>query len=412
MKSLDSLRNEYNAFKALGLKLDMARGKPSSDQLDTVEGLLSVLKTSEQCIVDGVDYRNYGILDGIPAAKKLFSQILCTPEDQIIVGGNSSLNMMHDAVSRAMIRGVTEGSKPWSKYDKVSFLCPVPGYDRHFSICEYFGINMINIPLGEDGPDMDLVERLIAEDDTVKGMWCVPKYSNPTGITYSEATLKRFAALKPKAEDFRVFWDNAYVIHDLCDGGDFLANILELAAEQGNEDLFYVFTSTSKVSFPGAGMACMAASKANVARIKADLSFQTIGYDKLNQLRHTLFYPDLESVKKQMHIHLEHIKPKFVLVLDAFEKELSGIEGVSWTKPKGGYFINLKVPNGTAKRIVSLAKEAGLVLTGAGASFPYGVDPEDANLRIAPTYPAFEELEKAVDVLCCCVKLAAAEKEA
>lgn len=390
----------------------MARGKPAADQLDTVEGLLSVLKTNDQCIVNGVDYRNYGILDGIPAAKKLFSQILCTPEDQIIVGGNSSLNMMHDAVSRAMIRGVTEGSKPWCKYDKISFLCPVPGYDRHFSICEYFGINMINVPLGDDGPDMDMVERLVSEDETIKGMWCVPKYSNPTGITYSDETLKRFAALKPKAKDFRVFWDNAYVIHDLCDGGDFLGNILDIAKEYGNEDLFYVFTSTSKVSFPGAGMACMAASKANIARIKADLSFQTIGYDKLNQLRHTLFYPDLEAVMKQMKVHLEHIKPKFVLVLDAFEKELSGIDGVSWTKPNGGYFINLKVPNGTAKRVVSLAKDAGLVLTGAGASFPYGVDPEDANLRIAPTYPSFEELEKAVAVLCCCVKLAAAEKQA
>ena len=390
----------------------MARGKPAADQLDTVEGLLSVLKTNDQCIVNGVDYRNYGILDGIPAAKKLFSQILCTPEDQIIVGGNSSLNMMHDTVSRAMIRGVTEGSKPWCKYDKISFLCPVPGYDRHFSICEYFGINMINVPLGEDGPDMDMVERLVSEDETIKGMWCVPKYSNPTGITYSDETLKRFAALKPKAKDFRVFWDNAYVIHDLCDGGDFLGNILDIAKEYGNEDLFYVFTSTSKVSFPGAGMACMAASKANIARIKADLSFQTIGYDKLNQLRHTLFYPDLEAVMKQMNVHLEHIKPKFALVLDAFEKELSDIDGVSWTKPHGGYFINLKVPNGTAKRVVSLAKDAGLVLTGAGASFPYGVDPEDANLRIAPTYPSFEELEKAVAVLCCCVKLAAAEKQA
>lgn len=390
----------------------MARGKPAADQLDTVEGLLSVLKTNDQCIVNGVDYRNYGILDGIPAAKKLFSQILCTPEDQIIVGGNSSLNMMHDTVSRAMIRGVAEGSKPWCKYDKISFLCPVPGYDRHFAICEYFGINMINIPLGEDGPDMDRVERLVSEDETIKGMWCVPKYSNPTGITYSDETLKRFAALKPKAKDFRVFWDNAYVIHDLCDGGDFLGNILDIAKEYGNEDLFYVFTSTSKVSFPGAGMACMAASKANIARIKTDLGFQTIGYDKLNQLRHTLFYPDLEAVMKQMNVHLEHIKPKFVLVLDAFEKELSDIDGVSWTKPNGGYFINLKVPNGTAKRVVSLAKDAGLVLTGAGASFPYGVDPEDANLRIAPTYPSFEELEKAVAVLCCCVKLAAAENQA
>ncbi len=411
MKTYNELLKEYNEYKTLGLKLDMTRGKPSTEQLNICDSLLTVLATGADCVEGGFDCRNYGIVDGIPAAKRIFSDVLGVPAEKILVGGNSSLNLMFDAVSRAMLRGVMDGEKPWSKYDEISFLCPVPGYDRHFAICEYFGINMINVPLTADGPDMDMVESLVAEDETIKGIWCVPKYANPTGITYSEETVRRFASLQPKARDFRVFWDNAYVIHDLTDTPDTLPDVLSIAAEYGNEDMFYEFTSTSKISYPGAGLAAIASSVNNIKRIAKEMSVQTIGHDKLNQLRHARLFPNKEAVMEHMSKHAALIKPKFDAVLDAFaEAGIDKLPGVSYTRPNGGYFISLDLPNGCAKRIVELAKEAGLALTAAGATFPYGKDIKDSNLRIAPTYPCLEDIKKAAKLLACCIQLVVAEK--
>lgn len=411
MKNYNELLKEYNEYKALGLKLDMTRGKPSTEQLNICDSLLTVLSSGAECIDGGFDCRNYGIVDGIPAAKRIFSDILGVPTEKILVGGNSSLNLMFDAMSRAMLRGVMDGEKPWSKYDEISFLCPVPGYDRHFAICEYFGIKMINVPLTADGPDMDMVESLVEADETIKGIWCVPKYANPTGITYSEETVRRFASLQPKARDFRVFWDNAYVIHDLTDTPDTLPDILSIAAEYGNEDMFYEFTSTSKISYPGAGLAAIASSVNNIKRIAKEMSVQTIGHDKLNQLRHARLFPNKEAVMEHMSKHAALIKPKFDAVLDAFaEAGIDKLAGVSYTRPNGGYFISLDLPNGCAKRIVELAKEAGLALTAAGATFPYGKDIKDSNLRIAPTYPSLEDIKKAAKLLSCCIQLVVAEK--
>lgn len=412
METHAELLKEYKEFKAKGLKLDMTRGKPSKEQLDMTEALLGVLSKKEDCVVDGIDCRNYGILDGIPSAKRIFSDILGIPTEKIIVGGNSSLNMMYDTVARAMLSGVAGSEKPWSKYGKISFLCPVPGYDRHFAICQCFGINMIKVPMLPTGPDMDLVEKLVGEDDTIKGIWCVPKYANPTGITYSHETVRRFAALKPKARDFRVFWDNAYAIHDLTDTPDELEDILSLAAQYGNEDMFFEFTSTSKISFPGSGLAAIASSERNIQRITKELAYQTIGYDKLNQLRHAKIFPTREAIFEHMKRHRDLIKPKF----DALLSELDGqgidkLDGVSYTRPNGGYFISLDLPSGCAKRLVSLAAEAGLALTPAGATFPYGKDPTDSNIRIAPTYPSLDEIKVAAKVLCCCIKLAVAENQ-
>lgn len=411
MKTYNELLKEYEEYKALGLKLDMTRGKPAKTQLDITEDLLGTLSSNEDCVIDGVDCRNYGVLDGIPAAKRIFSDILGVPAEKILVGGNSSLNLMFDTVARAMLRGVAEGEKPWSKYDKISFLCPVPGYDRHFAICEYFGINMINVPLTAEGPDMDMVESLVAEDETIKGIWCVPKYANPTGITYSAETVRRFASLKPKAKDFRVFWDNAYVVHDLTDTSDTLPDVLSVAAEYGNEDMFYEFTSTSKISFPGAGLAAIASSESNIKRIVKEMSYQTIGHDKLNQLRHAKLFPNKEAIMQHMKKHAQLIKPKFDAVLNAFAEEgIDKLPCVSYTRPNGGYFISLDLPEGCAKRLVKLAADAGLALTAAGATFPYKNDPKDSNLRIAPTFPSLEEIKKAAKLLCCCIKLVVAEK--
>lgn len=410
MKAYNELLKEYEAYKALGLKLDMTRGKPSAEQLDIAEELLGTLNNSADCIFEGTDCRNYGIVDGIPAAKAFFADILGTTPEKVIVGGNSSLNLMFDAVARAMLRGVAEGEKPWSEYDRISFLCPVPGYDRHFAICDYFGINMINVPLTAEGPDMDLVEALVSEDETIKGMWCVPKYANPTGITYSAETVRRMASLCPKAKDFRVFWDNAYVVHDLSDTPDELPDILSIAAKYGNEDMFYEFTSTSKISFPGAGLAAIASGEANIKRITKEMSVQTIGHDKLNQLRHVKLFPNKAAVMEHMKKQAALIKPKFDAVLNAFEAEgIDKLAGVSYTRPNGGYFISLDLPNGCAKRLVQLAAEAGLALTAAGATFPYGKDIKDSNLRIAPTFPSLENIEKAAKLLCCCIKLVVAE---
>ena len=407
---LASLRAEYENYKSMGMHLDMSRGKPSTQQLDTMERLLTAVTTREECISEnGVDCCNYGGLDGIDESKRLFASMLGLTMHEIIVGGNSSLNLMYDTIARAMSHGVVDGMKPWAKYDKVSFLCPVPGYDRHFAICEYFNINMINVPMNDDGPDMDIVEKLVAEDETIKGIWCVPKYSNPSGITYSDEVVRRFARMKTAAKDFRVFWDNAYVWHDLTDHPDYLLEVLNEAKKCGNEDRFFIFASTSKISFPGAGISCIASSRANIQRILKELTIQTVGPDKLNQLRHARVFRTFDDIKQQMGVHLSLIRPKFELVRRHFTAELSDVPGVWWTNPNGGYFLALYTPNGTAKRIVSLAAEAGLKLTPAGATHPYGNNPDDNIIRIAPTYPSLDELGKALPVLCCCIKLACAE---
>lgn len=409
----EQLLKQYTEIKERGKKLDMSRGKPSPEQLGTMSRLLTAVIRNDECFSEtGTDCRNYGGLDGINEMKRLFGEILNVPMNQVIVGGNSSLNLMYDTVARAMLHGVQDDCKPWSKYDQISFLCPVPGYDRHFAICEFFGINMINVPLLQDGPDMDLVEKLIAEDETIKGIWCVPKYANPSGITYSEETVHRFAQLKPAAKDFRVFWDNAYVLHDLTDTPDELPEIFSEAAKYNNEDLFIEFASTSKITYSGAGISCMASSPRNIARILEELKVQTIGHDKLNQLRHSRVFHNLEDVKAQMRVHTGIILPKFQLLYRVFEAELAEVSSqVHWTKPNGGYFICMTLPKGKAKRVVELAKAAGLILTEAGAPFPYGKDPDDSILRIAPTYPSLNELAEAAPLLCCCIKLAILESE-
>lgn len=405
MQTIEQCKEKYERYKAAGLKLDMSRGKPSADQLDLSRALLSQPGQEESCLLEnGFDCRNYGLPAGLPAMRALFADILGVRPENVIAGGNSSLNIMFDTVAQAYSRGVC-GEKPWCG-EKVKFLCPVPGYDRHFGITEYFGVEMINIPIGADGPDMDAVERYVENDASVKGIWCVPKYSNPTGITYSDETVRRFARLKPKAADFRIYWDNSYVLHDIGDTPDSLLNLYAEAEACGNEDIVFLFTSTSKITFPGAGVACVAASPKNIDWMLRRIQYQTIGPDKLNQLRHLRMLPDLAAVRAQMARHRAIIRPKFEMVLDAFEAELSGLPGVSWTKPNGGYFISLDLPDGCASRAVALAKEAGLVLTPAGATFPYGRDPKDANIRVAPTYPSLAELEKALDLMVCCVRLA------
>ncbi len=405
------LSAKYREYQGKDLKLDMSRGKPSIDQLDLSMGMLDVL-TSDMDLTceDGTDCRNYGVLDGISEAKELLADMMEVAPDYIIIYGNSSLNVMYDTVSRSMTHGVM-GNTPWCKLDKVKFLCPVPGYDRHFAITEYFGIEMINIPMTSTGPDMDMVEELVASDDSIKGIWCVPKYSNPQGISYSDQTVRRFARLKPAAPDFRIYWDNAYSIHHLYDDNqDFLVEILEECAKAGNPDIVYKFTSTSKVSFPGSGIAAVAASKANLEDFRSYMQIQTIGHDKLNQLRHVRFFKDLNGLHEHMRKHANIIRPKFELVLDTLEKELGGLGIGEWTKPHGGYFISFDAMEGCAKAIVAKAKEAGVVLTGAGATYPYGKDPKDSNIRIAPSFPTLEDLGKAAEVFVLCVKLTSVEK--
>lgn len=402
---LAQYKEKYESYKNSGMKLDMSRGKPASDQLDLSGYLLGILEDDKDCVLEnGIDCRNYGLPAGIPQIRKLFGEILGVSPKNVIAGGNSSLNMMFDTVSHAYTKGFA-GCTPWGKLEKVKFLCPVPGYDRHFGVTAYFGIDMINIPMNSDGPDMDIVEKYVENDESVKGIWCVPKYSNPSGITYSDETVRRFAALKPKAKDFRIFWDNSYALHDITDTPDTLLNLYEEALKNKNEDIVFMFTSTSKITFPGGGVACFAASDANIAWALESIAYQTIGPDKLNQLRHAKAFPDFASVRAQMEKHRAIIAPKFKAVIDCFEKNLSGIPGVSWTKPNGGYFISLELPEGCASRVVKMASEAGLVLTPAGATFPYGKDPRDTNIRIAPTYPSVDELEKALDLLVCCIKL-------
>lgn len=406
----NSALEAYETYKAKGLHLDMSRGKPGSEQLDLSMELLDALNsTSDMKAENGVDTRNYGIMDGIPEAKKLFADILGVQSENVFVGGNSSLNMMFDTIAAINELGCN-GEMAWSRLDKVKWLCPAPGYDRHFGITEYFGFEMITVPMTANGPDMDMVEKLVAEDATIKGMWCVPKYSNPQGYTYSDETVRRIAALKPAAKDFRIMWDNAYCIHDVTDTPDTLLNIFDEVKKTGNEDMIFEFCSTSKITFPGAGVAAMAASKSNLDLLKKRYKYQTIGYDKLNMLRHVRYFKDLNGVLAHMQKHKAVLEPRFNAVIDRLEKELADKNIASWTRPNGGYFVSVDVLEGCAKRVVALCKEAGVVLTGAGATYPYGKDPKDSNIRIAPTYPPVEELEIAMEIFCICTRLAAAEK--
>ena len=405
------LDQQYAEIKAQGLALDMSRGKPSVDQLNISMDMMDVLSSNTDLRCEtGVDCRNYGGLDGIDEAKQLLADMMEVPKDNVIIFGNSSLNVMYDTVARAMTHGIM-GSTPWCKLDKVKFLCPVPGYDRHFAITEHFGIEMINVPMTSTGPDMDMVEKLVSSDPAIKGIWCVPKYSNPQGITYSDETVFRFANLKPAAEDFRIFWDNAYCVHHLYeDKQDYLIEILMECKKAGNPDMVYKFSSTSKISFPGSGIAAMAASDANLEDIRSTMRVQTIGHDKVNQLRHVRFFGDIHGIVEHMKKHADILRPKFETVLEVLERELGGLEIGSWIAPRGGYFISFDALDGCAKAIVAKAKEAGVVMTGAGATFPYGKDPHDSNIRIAPSYPTPEELAVAAEVFVLSVKLASVDK--
>lgn len=399
----------YDTYKAQDLKLDMSRGKPSPEQLDLSAGLLDCL-TAEDLKGEAGDYRNYGALDGIPEAKALFAPMLGVEPDEVFMFGNASLQAMYFTISYAFSHGLM-GNTPWSRLDSVKFLCPVPGYDRHFRITEFFGVEMINIPIGEDGPDMDLVEQYVNSDPAVKGIWCVPQYANPTGIVYSDETVRRFANLKPAAPDFRIYWDNAYCIHHLVENPRMLLPILAEAKKAGNPDIVYEFASTAKVTFAGAGVSMMAASKANLADLTKGLSAFTISFDKVNQMRHVKFFDGkFENILAHMDKQRLEMEPKFRCVLDTLNREIKPLGIGEWTEPQGGYFVSFNAPNGTAKRIVELCKEAGVVLTGAGAAFPYGKDPEDRNIRIAPSYPEVDELQQAMDLFVLCVKIAAAEQ--
>ena len=407
---LHFLWEDYNKIKEKDLKLNMARGVPSPDQLSLSLGMLNVLYAEADCRAeDGTDCRNYGVMDGIPEAKRLLAEVLGARPEMVMIGGNSSLNMMFDTIACFMNHPVVPGTPAWSLVADRKFLCPVPGYDRHFGITEYFGFQMISVPMDENGPKMDVVEELV-KDPSVKGMWCVPKYSNPTGVTYSDEVVRRIAALEPAAKDFRVMWDDAYCIHDLTDEPDELMNIFDACAEAGHPDLPIAFCSTSKITFPGSGVAAMAASENNMSIIKQKYKFQTIGFDKLNMLRHVRFFGDLDGMKAHMKKHAEVLRPRFKLVLDKLEKNLDDTGIVWYNRPRGGYFVSVNVMDGTAKRVVELCKEAGVVLTGAGATYPYGTDPYDSNIRIAPSFPSLEELGEAMDVFCVCAKIAAAEK--
>lgn len=405
------LEASYEEKKALNLQLDMSRGKPSPSQLDVSLGLMDALNSNSVLkSEDGTDCRNYGVLDGIPEAKKLMADMMGTTADHIIIFGNASLTIMYDSISRSYTHGVL-GSTPWCKLDKVKFLCPVPGYDRHFAITERFGIEMINVPMTQDGPDMDMVEELVANDDSIKGIWCVPKYSNPQGYCYSDETVRRFANLKPAAKDFRIYWDNAYVIHHLYEDNQVeIPDIISECEKAGNPNLVYEFASTSKVSFPGSGIAAMAASAENLADVKKQMTIQTIGYDKLNQLRHVAYFKNIDGLKAHMKKHADAMRPKFEAVLKVLDEELTGAEIGSWVKPLGGYFISFNAMEGCAKKIVAKCKEAGVTLTNAGATFPYGKDPKDSNIRIAPSFPTPEEMAVATDLFVLCVKLVSVEK--
>ena len=405
------LKAKYHDFQTKDLRLDMSRGKPSADQLDLSMGMMDVLSSDDDLTCeDGTDCRNYGVLTGIDEAKELLADMMEVNPSTIIIYGNSSLNVMYDTVSRAMTHGIM-GNTPWCKLDKVKFLCPVPGYDRHFGITQYFGIEMINVPMTPEGPDMDMIEELVANDASIKGIWCVPKYSNPQGICYSDETVDRLASMKTAAKDFRIFWDNAYCVHHLYeDKQDYLLEILMECKKAGNQDMVYKFSSTSKISFPGSGIAAIAASDANLADIRNMMKVQTIGHDKVNQLRHVRFFKDIHGIVEHMKKHADIMRPKFETVINTLERELGGLEIGSWIAPRGGYFISFDAMEGCAKAIVAKAKEAGLVMTGAGATFPYGKDPKDSNIRIAPSYPTPEELAVAAEIFVLSVKLVSIDK--
>jgi DNA-binding transcriptional MocR family regulator len=403
------VREDYAAFKAKGLKLNLTRGKPASAQLDLSQDLLALPGTADYTSEAGIDCRNYGDLQGLSETRKLFAGLMGAPPEQIVIAGNSSLALMHDTIVYGLLKGTGEGAKPWSQQGEIAFLCPVPGYDRHFRICQDYGIKMIPVDMKNDGPDMDQVESLVANDASIKGIWCVPKYSNPTGTVYSDAVVERFASMKTAAPDFRIFWDNAYAVHHLTAEQIGIADILALCVKHGNPNRAFIFGSTSKVTIAGSGLAMFASSKENVKWILERLTPQTIGPDKLNQLRHVRFLKNQEGVLALMDQHRALIAPKFDKVLEVFKNKLSGIEGVSWTTPEGGYFISLDVPKGMAKKVVTLAKEAGVELTPAGSTHPYGKDADDRTIRIAPTFPELPEVAMAAEGVAVCVLLAVAE---
>ncbi|MDN3953767.1 aminotransferase class I/II-fold pyridoxal phosphate-dependent enzyme [Sporolactobacillus laevolacticus] len=404
------LEEKYGEFKNKNLSLDMSRGKPSPDQLDLSSGLFDILNTRTMEVVDHIDIRNYGGVDGIQEAKDLFAEILHVRPTEVIVGGNSSLTIMYDTISRALLKGVIDSDSPWGKLPKVKFLCPSPGYDRHFAICESLNIEMITIDMLDDGPDMNKIEELVSKDDTIKGIWCVPKYSNPEGIIYSDEVVNRFATMETKAKDFKIFWDDAYTVHHLTNEQPHLKSILQACKEAGHPNRVFIFASTSKITFPGSGVAAMAASEENIQFILEQLSAQTIGPDKINQLRHVRFLKNLDHINEHMKKHAELIKPKFDLVLRELDSQLRDKNIASWSKPKGGYFISLNTLDGCAAEVVKRAAEVGVKLTKAGATFPYGKDPRDRNIRIAPTYPSIAELKVAIDVLCLCVQMVSIKK--
>lgn len=405
------LQEKYDAYRKAGLKLDISRGKPSKEQLNLSMGMLDVLYSDVDYMSEnGIDTRNYGCLTGLPEAKRLMADMMETDPDKVIIFCDSSLNIMYDLISKAMTHGIM-GNTPWCKLDRVKFLCPVPGYDRHFGITEYFGIEMINIPMDDNGPDMDLVERLVSSDESIKGIWCVPKYSNPGGIVYSDEVVYRFARLKPAAKDFRIYWDNAYNVHHLdMDHPCIIPELISECEKAGSPDLVYKFGSFSKISFSGSSIAALATSEANIADVTSQMAVQTIGHNKINQLRHARYFVNKEGVWNHMRKHAALIKPKFDLVREILDRELTGLDVGTWTNPKGGYFLSFNTLNGCAKKVVGMMKEAGVVMTGAGATYPYHRDPDDSNIRIAPTYASLEELGKAMEIFTVVVRLASVEK--
>ena len=402
---------KLDAWSAKNLTLDLTRGKPNQAQLDLSSGMLSIISDRGDCFSEsGLDCRNYGILDGLPETKRLFSDLLDIPPENILVLGNSSLNVMYDTMVRALLYGVAGGYEPWCRQGRIKFICPSPGYDRHFTICRDLGIEMIPVKMNEDGPDLDEVYNIACSDPSVKGMWCVPKFSNPDGITYSDEVVRGLAAMKPAARDFRFFWDNAYMVHEIYDETVHLANVFDYALEYGTQDNFFLFASTSKITFPGSGIAILAASEKNLEQIRPIIATQTIGYDKINQMRHVKFFGNADGLKAHMKRHAEILRPKFELVVSKFHEHLDGCGIAHWSEPRGGYFISLYVHEGCARRVYQLARSVGVTLTTAGSTYPYGRDPQDSNLRIAPTFPEMKELKQAIEILCSCIKLACAEK--